>query len=142
MADYSIKTDFGDAPMSDPVAFFLTWVTYGTWLPGDQRGWIEHQHGWKMPQPLLELECKARQEEESCLLSMDERVLVDDQIAETCRFRKWILHAVNCRSNHVHVVVTARDYTGEKVRDQLKANCTRGVRDFDPRFIGRPVWTT
>ncbi|MCA9023576.1 MAG: hypothetical protein KDA86_00045 [Planctomycetaceae bacterium] len=25
--------------MSEPLAFFLTWMTYGTWLPGDERGW-------------------------------------------------------------------------------------------------------
>ena len=27
--------------MEDPIGFFLTWVTYGTWLPGDSRGWVE-----------------------------------------------------------------------------------------------------
>ena len=23
----------------DPIAYFLTWTSYGTWLPGDDRGW-------------------------------------------------------------------------------------------------------
>ena len=23
----------------DPVAYFITWTTCGTWLPGDERGW-------------------------------------------------------------------------------------------------------
>ena len=23
----------------EPLAYFLTWTTYGTWLPGDERGW-------------------------------------------------------------------------------------------------------
>ena len=27
--------------MQPPLAYFLTWTTYGTWLPGDERGWIE-----------------------------------------------------------------------------------------------------
>ncbi len=26
--------------MRDPIAFFITWPTYGTWLPGDERGWV------------------------------------------------------------------------------------------------------
>jgi len=30
---------------------------------------------------------------------------------------------------------------GRTVRDQLKANCTRGLRERDPIFIDRPVWT-
>jgi hypothetical protein len=29
--------------MDDPIGYFLTWVTYGTWLPGDARGWVEYQ---------------------------------------------------------------------------------------------------
>ena len=29
--------------MDDPLAFFLTWTTYGTWLPGDERGWSRSQ---------------------------------------------------------------------------------------------------
>jgi hypothetical protein len=37
------------------------------------------------------------------------------------------LHAVSARSNHVHVVVSA-DLAPKKVRDQLKANCTRRLR--------------
>jgi REP element-mobilizing transposase RayT len=48
---------------------------------------------------------------------------------------------VNARSNHVHIVVTATDYDGGTVRDQLKANCTRGLREKWPVFSDRPVWT-
>ena len=40
-----------EAPMPEPLAYFLTWATYGTWLPGDERGWIEYRHGWKLPDP-------------------------------------------------------------------------------------------
>jgi hypothetical protein len=25
----------------NPLAFHLIWTTYGTWLPGDGRGWIQ-----------------------------------------------------------------------------------------------------
>ena len=25
--------------IGEPLAYFLTWTTYGTWLPGDERGW-------------------------------------------------------------------------------------------------------
>ncbi len=27
--------------MPDPLAYYLTWPTYGTWLPGDERGWVK-----------------------------------------------------------------------------------------------------
>ncbi len=58
------------------------------------------------------------------------------------RIRGWKLWIANPRTNHVHVVVTAVGYAGDKVRDQLKANCTRGIREVDQQFADRPVWTT
>ena len=27
--------------MSDMVGYMLTWTTYGTWLQGDERGWVK-----------------------------------------------------------------------------------------------------
>jgi len=121
------------AMMDDPIAFFLTWVTYGTWLPGDPRGWVEYQHGWQIPDPVLEIEAAARMAEDACRLSEQQRVAVERQIAETCRHRSWQLHAVNCRSNHVHAVVSAGDTWPKKIRTDLKAWTTRCLKQhFDP----------
>ncbi len=53
----------------DPVGFFLTWVTYGTWLPGDPRGWVEYHNGWQMPDLILELESAALMTEDACRLN-------------------------------------------------------------------------
>ncbi|MBI2825478.1 MAG: hypothetical protein HYX69_12400 [Planctomycetia bacterium] len=39
------------------------------------------------------------------------------------------MHAVNCRSNHLHIVVTAREHPDD-VRDQFKAWCTRRLKEF------------
>ncbi|MDA1049539.1 MAG: hypothetical protein O3C40_03545 [Planctomycetota bacterium] len=33
--------DPGSIPMDDPLALFLTWTTYGSWLPGDEWEWVE-----------------------------------------------------------------------------------------------------
>ena len=38
--------------MPEPLAFFLTWPTYGTWLPGDERGWVKYGQGWPLPDPM------------------------------------------------------------------------------------------
>ncbi len=35
--------------MSEPLAFLLTWTTYGTWLRGDRRGWVEEKKGHQQP---------------------------------------------------------------------------------------------
>lgn len=41
----------------------------------------------------------------------------------------------------MHVVVHADGCTGAKVRDQMKANSTRVLREHWPVFAERPVWT-
>ena len=53
---------------------------------------------------------------------------MEAQIAETCAVRGWALHAVNCRSNHVHVVVTADVANPKKIRSDLKARATRALK--------------
>jgi len=118
--------------MQDPIAYFFTWATYGTWLPGDARGWVDYQHGWQLPNSMHELESAAKMPEDACRLSVAQRNLVQEQIAETCRHRGWHLHAVNCRSNHVHVVVSAPNTAPKKMRTDLKAWATSRLRqEFD-----------
>ena len=119
--------------MTDPIAFFITWPTYGTWLPGDARGWIEFKHGWQIPDPSRELEAHLKMNEDACVLEVPARTVVETQVAETCRFRSWFLHAVNCRSNHMHVVVGAAETNPKKIRTDLRARCTRRLKQqVDP----------
>lgn len=127
-----MRTDIGAVPMDDPIAYFITWSTYGTWLPGDERGWVEYRRGWKLPDAVRELEAAARMTEDACYLSPEQCAAVEQQVAETCSHRGWTLHAVNCRSNHLHVVVTAPLHP-KKVRSQLKAWCTRKLKRLAQR---------
>ena len=117
--------------MDEPIAFFLTWVTYGTWLPGDSRGWVEYRHGWQLPDPVRELEAAARMSEDACRLTDEQRSAVEAQIRETCQHRGWHLHAVNCRSNHVHAVISAGDTPPKKIRRDVKAWATRRLKEFE-----------
>jgi REP element-mobilizing transposase RayT len=68
--------------------------------------------------------------EDACRLDSQQRQVVERQIAETCKARGWKLHVVNCRSNHLHVVVTA-DRAPTIVRNQLKAWCTRRLKELE-----------
>ena len=114
----------------EPLAYFLTWTTYGTWLPGDERGWNrKDEPGFQKPNPLLVESAEAKMKETAFQLSEPQRVIVEDTIRTHCEIRNWHLHAVNARSNHVHVVVTAPGYKPETVRDQFKAWCTRKLKE-------------
>jgi REP element-mobilizing transposase RayT len=126
----------------EPIGFFITWTVYGTFLQGDQRWWRKRNAGEKPPQPMLEQWHRDRLNHEVILLSHDHRNAVHSEVEKHCQHRGWKLWVVNARTNHVHVVVTANGYAGRIVRDQVKANCTRRIRDIDSRFLDRPVWTT
>ena len=128
MESHPIRTD-SNVPMGDPIAFFITWPTYGTWLPGDERGWVEYHDGWQLPRPPLELECGSRMTEDACILSPQQRDIVERQVAETCGFRGWVQHAAVCRSNHVHVVIGPAGSDAKKIRREIKAWCTRRLKE-------------
>ena len=65
------------------------------------------------------------------VLNHTQREIVEQVIREHSELRRWHLHAVNCRSNHCHVVVTAPDEDGEQVRDQFKAWATRRLKKHE-----------
>jgi hypothetical protein len=116
------------------VAFFSTWTTYGTWLPGDPRGWYEPRHGIRLADRLKELTAHLRASQSPLLLRSDQRKLVEATIADHCRIRKWTLHAVTCRSNHVHALVTAVGREIEEPREQFKAWCTRKLKELERKL--------
>jgi len=116
--------------LPEPLAYFLTWPTYGTWLPGDDRGWVRRHRGHQLPDPPLQLETLARMTEDACPLDEDQRRLVEATIADHCRIRSWTLHAVNCRTNHLHVVVTAGLHP-DQVREQFKAWTSRKLKQLE-----------
>lgn len=74
-----------------------------------------------------------------CLLSAAQRQLVEQTIRAHCDVRGWRLWAVNCRTNHVHVVVTANLNPAEVVR-QFKAWTTRRLRG-NSRMSRKNWWT-
>ncbi len=139
-----------DTIQPDPIAFFITWPTYGTWLPGDERGWVEHHHGWQLPSRDLEQHSRACMTEQQCLLSPKERAIVIAQILHTCAFRNWVHYASACRSNHAHVVIGAWNTKPQKIRIDIKAWCTRSLREqsrpekenwWAERGSTRYIWT-
>jgi hypothetical protein len=84
----------------------------------------------RAPDPIVSREAAARMTEDACRLDPEQRRLVEGTIAEHCAIRRWTLYAVNCRSNHVHVVVAGDCHPGD-IREQLKAWCTRRLKALE-----------
>lgn len=114
--------------MSEPLAYLLTWTTYGTWLPGDPRFWVKKNGGFQSPDLARERAAAELLKEPTFRLSDQQRQLVEATIAAHCAIRGWRLHAINCRTNHVHVVVTAAVHP-DRVVGQFKSWCTRRLNE-------------
>lgn len=125
----------------EPIAYFITWTVYGTFLQGDTRGWRKRREGEHPPRPFLAQWHRNRLKHSIELLGNAQQAAVDVEIERLARSRDWHVWATNVRTNHVHVVVSATVYAGRTVCDQLKANCTRVLRERCPQLADRPVWT-
>ncbi len=132
--------------MADPVAYFITGTCYGTWLHGDDRGSVDKEHN--LPEsPLLNPNAPRRDWEatklkgSSIILDSKSRAIVHKTIEDHCRIRRWGLHAVNVRTNHVHVVVTAPDVPPERVLNEFKVWSTRRLRGADMYLDSERIWT-
>ncbi len=140
-----MSRDAGRVPQDEPLAYFLTWTTYGTWLPGDERGWVAKPGEFLPPDALREQASRSLMTEPPLFLDLAQREIVENTITDHCRHRGWHLHAVACRTNHVHVVVTAPGRDPEDVMDQFKAWCTRRLKErlecADPETVRTNWWT-
>ena len=139
-----------------PLAYFISFRSYGTWLHGDKRGSIDRFHN-RYRTPYLPRNDSWRNYNQSqlktkpLLLEPRHRKLIKEAVRETCSIRKWSLYALNVRSNHVHVVVAASNKKPELVLGAFKANATRQLREnglwsypFTPWADGgskRRLWT-
>jgi len=124
--------------MSDPLAYLITFRTYGTWLHGDARGSVDRDHNaydspMLPPNPGLALAEVAQLKHAAILLGEAHRTTAAEAIERICHDRGWTLSALNVRTNHVHAVVSAPD-SPERVMHAMKSFATRRLREM--RLVG------
>lgn len=118
--------------MPFPQAYFITWTTYGTRLYGDSRGTADREHNL-YSSPLLPMDNTRRANEQHeldgdlVILTPAQRAAVDAAIRGHAEFKGWPIHALSVRTNHIHVVCSARE-PPEKVMNVFKAYATRRLR--------------
>jgi len=127
---YTIRMNRVQPPpfRAEPLGFFLTWTTYGSWLPGDHRGWTDRRGMQREPCAALRRGSERRMAGSEVWLDPRERLLVEETVRAHCGFRGWTLHAVRCLRQHVHVVVTVRECPPGVVLGRLKSRCTFVLR--------------
>ncbi|MBI2823361.1 MAG: hypothetical protein HYX69_01575 [Planctomycetia bacterium] len=121
--------------MSRVIAIMVTMTTYGTWLRGDARGWVDR--GVVMPaDPGLEHWDARRLKHTPFVFGGDQCHAVGDMIGTALveRLRQRML-ALAVRSWHVHFVVGSSSAPIVRVVKCAKDAVRWGLRP------GRPIWT-
>jgi REP element-mobilizing transposase RayT len=99
--------------------WFLTWTTYGTWLPGDARGFVSPVRDGDGPEvlhnvpgtpydadmPELTQAARCQLKGPPIYLETEQATVLLGQFRETAAYRGWKLLAVAIMANHMHVVV-------------------------------------
>jgi REP element-mobilizing transposase RayT len=138
-----------------PLAYLITFRTYGTWLAGDERGSIDKYHNtYAGPRAVASDKRKeihaARLKSPPFLSNAAARKQVEDTVREVCRYRGWMIVAMNVRTNHVHIVILAAA-AAAKMLNYFKSYSTRRLREsgewehshspWADRGSGRYLWT-
>ena len=95
--------DFDDNDF--PLGYLITFRCYGTWLHGDKRGSMDRKYNVYgapkiAPNPHLERSDSTLRKQLTFVLNARQRKLVETAVREVCDCRKYILRAINVRTNH------------------------------------------
>ncbi len=121
--------------MQEDFALHITWTYYGTWLPGDDRGYVSNTlqlSGDYLPRqnrpntpytrsdPLTSERSKELQKWPTVYLNREQALLVAKSIVEGASQRRWYIAEAAIMAAHTHVVIMNCPADGSSVRRVLK----------------------
>jgi REP element-mobilizing transposase RayT len=117
--------------MNFPMAFHITWGTYGPRLHGSSKPHVDRDHNeygtpFAPTDPEREHDARERMRINPVSLDLAQRKIVEAAIHEVADRYAWTVHAIAIQSNHEHVVITAMR-EGIPLREALKAVASRAL---------------
>src|ERR1051326_4914307 len=94
-----------------PLAYFISYHTYGTWHHFDARGSVDPQHN-QYGTPGLPKDAEwealrsAGRKDSPVIMDGPMRAVVERTIREVCEHRRWGIMALAVRPTHVHGLVS------------------------------------
>ena len=90
--------------MGRVVAYMVTWTTYGSWLQGDERGYVKGGEIFNEDEFLQE-KCKELMKSSRLKLTKRQQEIAKEAIIEKANSIGQVLYAIVVCSNHVHLVL-------------------------------------
>jgi len=136
--------------------WLLTSTTYGTWLPGDSRGFVgtvkdgpgprvrhnEFDTPYDEDMPELRQAAQSQLKGKPIYLLKSQADVVTGQFQETANYRRWEIHAIAVMPNHFHIVAEANEDVHSTVllRD-FKSYASRALNRNWPKPQSGTWWT-
>ena len=143
--------------------WLLTSTTYGTWLPGDQRGFVgrvwetrpndqacttlRRQHNqpgetYDADIPGLLFASQRFMKGRPVWLTVEHAEVILGQFQVTSDYRGWMLHAASVMANHFHTIVEAPlETSAEDILRDLKSYASRQLNSRFGKPSGGTWWT-
>jgi REP element-mobilizing transposase RayT len=135
----------GPAPRANfPLAYHITWGTYGTRLHGDTRGTVHHSEN-QYGDPIIGKDGEWQKEEALLLrfpmriLTIEQRLFIERTVPGICNRGKWDLITVAAGPDHVHAVLRAA-VDGKDIRKWLKRWLSEAMSERWPIQPGEVWW--
>lgn len=93
--------------MPNTLGYLLTWTTYGTWLQGDEHGYVKNGVTLGANTPLANIN-ERELTKDPVKLTQQQRKIIEDAIRTKANEIGQKIYALAVCSNHVHIVA---DYT-------------------------------
>lgn len=104
----------------------VTWTTYGSWLPGDKRGYVEHGQILPGNEHIVKRN-EDRQKSSTVILNEREREIVRQAILTEVQRIAQTLEALVVYSNHVHLLARPHTESIEEIVSRYKSVSTRSL---------------
>ncbi len=107
--------DFDDNEF--PLAYLISFRCYGTWVHGDTRRSVDRKQNAygtpkTLPNPKLQRSDMKQLKHPPVSLNARQRPIVERAVREVCDHRRYMLRAINVRTNHVHTSSHRSQKTG------------------------------
>ena len=111
------------------IGYLVTWITYGSWLQGDKRGYVKKGKILTQNNKLKSANLK-RQKYPTVKLKQEQKQIVEQAILEEAHRIKHKIFAIAVCSNHVHIVASVSEESIEQAVHRYKYSATWALRKF------------
>ena len=128
-----------------PPPYLITFTCYGARLHGDESGSVDRDHNipgtpFLPPNPVRVSSERQRSRQDPYVLDGRLGAVVLKALKDVCAYRGWTLFAAHVRTQHIHLVVAAKD-DPERVLHDLKAYASRALTCAGLDDAHRHRWT-